>query len=138
MNGATEIARALLRKADNHRKMVAIGMQHHAPLEPVCFHIQQTAEKLLQALLEAYGIEYPITHDLRDLLDLATARFLALAGFYDTLPLYSDFAAPLQYDESLEPSREEALAAMQVIEKLRAVVYSLLPPGLKETALPVQ
>jgi HEPN domain-containing protein len=128
MTGPTEIARTLLRKADNHRKMVAIGMQHNAPLEPVCFHIQQTAEKLLQALLEAHGIEYPITHDLRDLLDLATARFLALAGFYETLPLYSEF----------EPSREEAQAAMQVVEKLRAVVYSLLPADLKETALPLQ
>jgi HEPN domain-containing protein len=128
MSGPTKTARTLLRKADDHRKMAAIGMQHNAPLEPVCFHIQQTAEKLLQALLESQGVEYPITHDLRDLLDLATTRFLALAGFYEALPLCSDF----------EPSREEAQAAMQVVEKLRAVVYSLLPADLKATALPLQ
>jgi len=33
------------------RRMALIGLEHDAPLDTVCFHIQQTAEKLLKALL---------------------------------------------------------------------------------------
>ena len=42
-----------------------------APVEIFGFHAQQTAEKLLKAILCHAGIEYPLTHQLVELLDLA-------------------------------------------------------------------
>lgn len=49
-------------------------------LDAVAFHIQQAAEKLLKALLASRSIEYPRTHDLEALLDLALPDFAILTG----------------------------------------------------------
>ena len=50
-----EAARALLLKADSDWKTATIGLEHGAPLDAVCFHLQQTAERLLKALLPESG-----------------------------------------------------------------------------------
>ncbi len=43
----------------------------HAFLSTVCFHSQQAAEKYLKAFLTYHQIEFPKTHDIGELLDLA-------------------------------------------------------------------
>jgi hypothetical protein len=54
-----------------------------APLEVFGFHAQQTAEKLLKAILSHAGIVYPRTHQLVELLDLAADH---VDFRYDVLP----------------------------------------------------
>jgi HEPN domain-containing protein len=39
------------------------------PLEVICFHCQQAAEKLMKAVLTKHGLDIPKTHDLPFLLD---------------------------------------------------------------------
>jgi HEPN domain-containing protein len=62
-NSGQDLARQLLRKADNDLTGAGIGLENGAPLDTVCFHIQQAAEKLLKAALAARDIEYPFTHE---------------------------------------------------------------------------
>lgn len=107
------------------------GLEHNLPLDVVCFHIQQTAEKLLKALLASRGVEYPFIHDLEDLLTLAEQQFPQLEEFRDLLPGYSFFAVAMRYDESIYPNREETLAAFETVERFRSVVHSLLPPDTR-------
>jgi HEPN domain-containing protein len=47
-------------------------MRNKPPLlYPVCFHCQQASEKYIKAFLTHRQIEFPKTHNIRDLLDLA-------------------------------------------------------------------
>ena len=52
--------------------LVTAGMQPKADLlaETLCFHMQQAAEKTLKAILVAYDLDFPWTHNLRTLIDL--------------------------------------------------------------------
>jgi HEPN domain-containing protein len=131
MSGNVESARGLLKKAENDRRAASRGLDYDLPLDTICFHIQQTAEKLLKALLVWQGVDYPFTHDLRDLLDVAAPLFPGLREFYETLPDYTDFAVAMRYDDSLYPSRDETLAAFEAVERFRAAVHALLPPEVR-------
>lgn len=75
MKSDLDVARTLVLKADNDLKMARIGLKHHGPLDAVEFHVQQAAEKMLKALLASQGVRYPLTHDLRALLNLAVKEF---------------------------------------------------------------
>ena len=121
-------ARGLLVKAEHDLQIARIGLAHNdAPLDTVCFHLQQTAEKLLKAALTSRNIEYPVTHDLVRLVDLAAEEFPELAGFREALSGFFPYAVRMRYDEALYPTREEAVSALLVVENLRQVVYRLLP-----------
>jgi HEPN domain-containing protein len=124
-----ETARGLIRKAENDCKVVSIGLDHGVPLDMLCFHIQQAAEKLLKALLAWRGVDFPFTHDLRDLLVLAVTHFPVLEEFRAPLPKYTVFAVAYRYDDAvLAPEREEVLAAFETVNRLRTIAHSLLPP----------
>ena len=46
--------------------------------EQVCFHAQQAAEKAAKAVLVARGIDFPYTHNVKDLLDDAAKNGIAV------------------------------------------------------------
>lgn len=122
-----EYAGMLARKAENDWKTAAALLAHGLPVDTACFHIQQAAEKLIKALLAWQGIDYPLTHNLKVLLDVSIPHFPALAEFLDSLPEYTNYALSLRYDDYDVPAREEALAAFETVKRFRAVVHSLLP-----------
>jgi HEPN domain-containing protein len=47
-------------------------------LEQVCFHAQQAVEKAIKAVLLSRGIEFPLTHDIEDLLQIAEIGGISL------------------------------------------------------------
>ena len=46
-----DFVKGLLAISENDWKIASAGMKEDLPLDGICFHIQQTAEKLLKALL---------------------------------------------------------------------------------------
>jgi len=56
MKSDLDHAKALLQKAGHDFKSAEIGLEHSAPLDTVAFHVQQTAEKLIKALLASLAI----------------------------------------------------------------------------------
>jgi HEPN domain-containing protein len=122
-----QAAQALLSKADSDWQTATIGLEHDGPLDAVCFHLQQTAEKLLKALMTSRGIEYPLTHDLRDLLVLAVSHFPQLDRFRESLPQYSVYAVAMRYDATMWPSVEETREAYETVRQLREMAAGLLP-----------
>jgi HEPN domain-containing protein len=46
--------------------------------EQACFHAQQAAEKAIKAVLRSRQIEFPLTHDIEELLELAEKGGLTL------------------------------------------------------------
>ena len=57
-----------------------LGLAEDCPTDTVCFHCQQCVEKYLKALLIHHGIDFPRTHDLVVLLNLASRRRLGAGG----------------------------------------------------------
>ena len=65
-------------------------IQHPKPLEIICYHCQQAAEKMLKALIIAYDGELQKTHDL----GLLTDQLSEFIGFSDNILNAADELTP--------------------------------------------
>jgi HEPN domain-containing protein len=128
MKSNLDFARGLARKADHDLQLVDVALDHGAPLDALCFHLQQAAEKLLKAALSSHAMSYPLTHDLEALLDLALPQLPRLAPFRDRLLAFSSYAVEMRYDEEIYPDREEVEEARTTVRDLRQLLTELLPP----------
>ena len=126
MKSNRDLALDLTKKADHDLRMAEIGLAHEAPLDTVAFHVQQTAEKMLKALLASRNVEYPRTHDVELLIDLAAPLCPELAAHREPLLGLSAYAVDMRYAADLDPSREEVDAALQSVRRLRETVGRLL------------
>ncbi len=105
-----------------------------APPEVFGFHAQQAAEKLLKAILSHAGIEYPRTHQLTELLDLATDNHIPLPSTFEELRYLSPYAVEFRYDV-LPGEEQEGLdkpAVRQQIAALRAWTEQRVRKGGKQ------
>ncbi len=62
------------------------------------FHAQQSAEKLIKALLSFHTIQYPKTHDIKLLFDLAANYNLSIPHEFHELMHLTDFSVDYRYD----------------------------------------
>ncbi len=79
---SVEYARELTLKAEHDFKAAEIGLAHGAPLDTVCFHLQQAVGKLLKAVIVSRNLEYPLTHHLRPVLNMVAEERPELEGFF--------------------------------------------------------
>jgi HEPN domain-containing protein len=94
-------AEAWLLKADSDIQTIRILLGDPSPpLDSVCFHAQQAAEKALKGLLTAHGIPFPKTHDLALLASLIPPN-AALDVPRDTWVELSYFAVGPRYPDDL-------------------------------------
>lgn len=57
--------------ANSDLKLALIGLESGDILyHQICFHAQQAAEKAIKAVLLSRGIDFPLTHDIQELLDI--------------------------------------------------------------------
>lgn len=68
----------------------------------VCFHAQQAAEKALKAVLLHQRIEFPLIHDIEELLELAKAAGLALPPTVTEAGALTPYAVEARYPGQLE------------------------------------
>lgn len=91
----------------------------------VCFHCQQCAEKYLKARLQEARIDFPKTHNLKTLLDLA----LPVEPLWETLRAalqkLSDYAVVSRYPGE-EASPSEAREVLQVCRDVRREIRQSL------------
>lgn len=117
-------------KAENDLRNAGyvLGLADDCPTDTVCFHCQQCAEKYLKALLIFRGVDFPRTHDLVVLLNLASGGgWPALdAGQVQTLNRYS---VEGRYPGDWDPiDLQEAGKALETAKRVRAAVRGMLPP----------
>jgi HEPN domain-containing protein len=111
-----------LRNAENTLKMKA-----DCPLDTVCFHAQQCAEKYLKALLVLRGSEFPRTHDLMVLLNRLPKNIGLRLDAKDIHPL-DRYSVEARYPGGWEPiDRKEAEDAVSLARKTRDAVRVCLP-----------
>jgi HEPN domain-containing protein len=89
----------MLTKAGEDERTLDILMRDaEAPVTSMGFSAQQAAEKLLKAAIKAAGADYPLTHNIRALLELARQSGAEVPEGLWALDLLTPFAAQFRYD----------------------------------------
>lgn len=109
----------LLRKAAQDEYVLDLLLADEGgPVEPFGFHAQQAVEKLLKAAIRAAGAEYPNSHRLGDLLDIARTSGANVPQEFEALRLLTPFAVEFRYDV-YPASSQLALDSTETREAIR-------------------
>ena len=104
-----------------------LKLEDECPLDTVCFHAQQCAEKYLKALLCCKGISFPRTHDLRVLVQAALSVSQLKVDAEATVAL-NRYAVETRYPgDWQEIGRAEAVQAVETAKAVRSAVRAQLP-----------
>jgi HEPN domain-containing protein len=111
--------RAWLTKAEGDLRNIDLVLPcDDAPLDTVCFHAQQAAEKYLKGLLTFYEIPFAKTHDLPELVLLLPATS-SVPTAVDDLSDLADAAVASRYPD-VEPLYDRACTEA-LVDKARTV-----------------
>ena len=124
----SDIVRQWLRKADSDMLNIRNNLSAtEVPTDTVCFHAQQSIEKLLKAVLIANGRNIAKSHDLVKLLMDVVDVMPELLVFDEQLEDISEYGVSVRYpDDYCDPDLEEAKHAFEVAEKIRLIVVDKL------------
>ena len=117
-----------LRYAESDLDIARITQSSRILLEGLCFHAQQAAEKALKAVLIAYSIPFPRTHNITVLIDLLP-QDIALPSEVEAAASLTDYAVLMRYPGNLEPvTEEEYREAVRLAEVVVHWAETLIQP----------
>jgi HEPN domain-containing protein len=103
-----EYAELLLERAASDLGACRVLMAEEDMLDDVVgFHAQQAVEKALKVALVLADIDFPRSHDLRELTDIAVEAGISVPGSIQEARWLTPWAAQLRY-EMLEPLDRDA------------------------------
>ena len=100
---------------------------HPAPIEIICYHCQQSAEKYLKGFLVFCGMIPPKTHDLDELCKLCTKsnnKFGDIADFCSDLTAYG---VQPRYPMELYLEEQDMYQALKAAKVIRDFVLGMIP-----------
>ncbi len=119
-----------LDKAANDLKNAEIILAAPAespPLDTVCFHSQQAAEKYIKAFLVYHGKKFPFSHNLADLVAICMQVDLSFGIIQRKAEMLTPFAVEIRYpDDFYMPTREEAEEAFAIAADVKKFVLDKL------------
>lgn len=124
MKSKIDLAKEWFKKAENDLKNAELIFQVSAdskPYDTVCFHCQQAVEKYLKSFLVFNDIEFPKTHNIEVLLDLASLK----SEKFDIseAAILTSYAVEIRYpDDFIEINEEEAIEAYRLAQKIKTLV----------------
>ncbi len=118
MKDKREYVNNLLLRAENDLASARHLLTAETPAtDVICFHCQQTVEKLLKAWLYWNGVSAPRTHSLAELLNLSQRFEIGFANMGD-VEILTPYAVETRYaDDFYQPSLEEAIKAVNLSGK---------------------
>ena len=96
------------------------------PLEIICYHCEQAAEKYLKAMLVYYGLEAPKTHDLIQLNKLCTQANAKFEEMVDVCIELSPYGVQVRYPANIELTSADMDCAIGECKKLALFVQKIL------------
>jgi len=132
MNERTEIITEVwgwVEKADHDLRNAeyVLTLTKDCPMDTVCFHCQQCAEKNLKALLIYRGIPFPRTHDLVVLFNLLGGESSLGLRIENIQPL-NRYSVEARYPGDWDPiDMTEAMEAVKMARDVMNAVRNLLP-----------
>ncbi len=119
-------ARGLLKKAENDLFAARAILASGRAFDMACFHCQQAVEKSLKAVMALRDIEYPWTHNLRQLADLVMPTLPSLAPLEERIAELTPFAVDLRYDPHFDPPPDVAGRALSTAEEVYRLVEGIV------------
>ena len=95
---------------------------HPMPIEIICYHCQQAAEKALKAVLIHHGKEVPHIHDTQRLWKFAAALEPTLSPFMPQSSRLANFATITRYPKELELNENDM---QRTLDDARAIVEAI-------------
>lgn len=99
------------------------------PIEIICFHSQQAAEKMLKCFLVHHEIEPPKTHKLRVLCDICAEIEEKFNDFEKLLSVLNRYGIFPRYPNELEVEEHDAETAVKYADKIMEFVKGLMDNG---------
>ena len=115
-----------LAQMDYDAALNMVKLHNPIPVEIVCYHCQQSAEKILKAYAIAKGEKLAKTHDLSVLLNQCRQHFpdfLDYAKPCMTLTVYASFS---RYPSSVEITEQQMRQALEAAESILEFTKSRL------------
>jgi HEPN domain-containing protein len=94
------------------------------PVDTICFHAQQTAEKYIKGYLIYYDIEFKLVHDLPYLVAFAVKIDKKFKDLYEISNKLNDYAIDIRYPHFYTPTPVEAKEAYKITLKAKESVLS--------------
>lgn len=99
----------------------------------VCFHAQQAAEKSIKAALLCRGIEFPLTHDIEELLKLAEDQGVIIPEEVQEADHLTPYAVETRYPGYLqEITGDDVSNALRIAEQTVSWAKGFLAEEKKE------
>lgn len=101
---------------------------HPKPLEIICYHCQQAAEKGIKALIIHYGAEggLPKLHDLSFLLDQIKNKVTIEDKYYDYADTLTPYGVSIRYPNELFLEERHAKTAIQYAGEIMEWIDSIV------------
>ena len=100
---------------------------HKPPLEIICYHSHQSAEKYLKALIISYNDIPPKTHDLEDLLKICVnLSNLDFSDIAKECVVLTRYAVQPRYPLEIHIEESDMRQALKDAEKIREFIKNIL------------
>jgi HEPN domain-containing protein len=122
-----DIARKWLAFADSDLSSAVFLLDKKPqPVEIICYHCQQTAEKCMKGFLAYHGKQIPKTHQLMVLNELCKEIDANYGDIESECIALTDYATDIRYPFELELEPKDTREAIRNAEKIKAFVDALL------------
>ncbi len=117
-----------MKKGDNDLWLAELAAKESdAPGDLISFHAQQCAEKYLKAALTALQVEFPKTHNIRELIELLRPYWSAMPFDIDEAARLTYYAVSSRYPGEWEDIPiSEALQALDSAKQIKQAVNSFI------------
>lgn len=129
MKTNTDVAAGWIRKAKGDLRAMALTLRPGA-LEACCFHAQQAVDKSLKGYLVAKDRDFPFTHDLEKIIDIATKEDPAFLLHCNAAKIPTPYAVELRYDQQRDVTMESAREASKMARDIFRFIQDRLPAAV--------
>ena len=125
-----EFAALLLRKAESDVEVVRALVENVSITDDaIGFHAQQAIEKAMKAVLAIHGVEFPRTHDLGFLLELADRDGVRIPDVVVEARWLTPWSAEFRYDDPPVPDELDRNASLRSAEHALTWARGVLANG---------
>ena len=111
-------------KMDLNSAEFLLGM-HPVPVEIICYHCEQSAEKLLKGVLVHFEIEPPKTHDLIQLCKLCCTVDPKFEQLSDACVELTPYGVQVRYPSNLELDETDMDCALKECRRIHDLVLPM-------------
>jgi len=95
------------------------------PIEIICYHCEQSAEKMLKGVLVLHNIEPPKTHDLLQLCKQCCEIDKEYEQFSDSCIELTPYGVQVRYPSGMELDETDMRCALQEARKIYEIVTTM-------------